>query len=86
MNRRRVQTARKMPQGKELNMRKCGIFSGLLAGCAVFAASGTAAGTDWGSFDGVVIEAKLIGGQQYEGLYSRISEWEAATCPSRSEG
>lgn len=60
-------------------MRKYGIVSGLLAGCAVFAASGTAAGTDWGSFDGVVIEAKLIGGQQYEGLYSRISEWEAAT-------
>ena len=33
----------------------------------------------WGSFDGVTIEAKLIGGQQYEGLYGRIADWEAAT-------
>lgn len=32
-----------------------------------------------GSHDGVTIEAKLIGGQQYEALYNRISEWEAAT-------
>jgi multiple sugar transport system substrate-binding protein len=30
-------------------------------------------------FDGVTIEAKLIGGQQYEALYARIPEWEAAT-------
>ncbi len=32
-----------------------------------------------GKFDGVTIDAKLIGGQQYENLYSRIAEWEAAT-------
>ena len=32
-----------------------------------------------GSFDGVTIDAKLIGGQQYETLYSRIAEWEEAT-------
>jgi len=32
-----------------------------------------------GEFDGVAIDAKLIGGQQYEGLYARIAEWEAAT-------
>lgn len=32
-----------------------------------------------GSFPGVTIEAKLIGGQQYEALYARIAEWEAAT-------
>lgn len=31
------------------------------------------------SFDGITVEAKLIGGQQYEGLYSRISEWEKQT-------
>ena len=30
-------------------------------------------------FAGITIEAKLIGGQQYEALYSRISDWEAAT-------
>lgn len=32
-----------------------------------------------GKFDGVTINAKLIGGQQYEALYSRIGEWEKAT-------
>ncbi|WP_181703356.1 ABC transporter substrate-binding protein [Chthonobacter albigriseus] len=32
-----------------------------------------------GKFDGVTIDAKLIGGQQYEALYARIAEWEAAT-------
>ncbi|KIC37122.1 sugar ABC transporter substrate-binding protein [Ruegeria sp. ANG-R] len=34
---------------------------------------------DYGSFPGVTIDAKLIGGQQYEGLYGRIADWEAAT-------
>ncbi|WBU59910.1 ABC transporter substrate-binding protein [Paracoccus albus] len=32
-----------------------------------------------GTFDGVTVQAKLIGGQQYEALYARIAEWEAAT-------
>ena len=32
-----------------------------------------------GKFDGVTIDAKLIGGQQYEPLYARIAEWEKAT-------
>ena len=32
-----------------------------------------------GKFEGVTINAKLIGGQQYEALYSRIAEWEKAT-------
>lgn len=32
-----------------------------------------------GSFEGVTVDAKLIGGQQYEALYARIAEWEAAT-------
>jgi multiple sugar transport system substrate-binding protein len=32
-----------------------------------------------GSFPGVTIDAKLIGGQQYEALYARIGEWEQAT-------
>ena len=30
-------------------------------------------------FDGVTIDAKLIGGQQYEALYARIAEWEKLT-------
>ena len=32
-----------------------------------------------GEFTGVTIEAKLIGGQQYEALYARIADWEKAT-------
>lgn len=30
-------------------------------------------------FAGTTVEAKLIGGQQYEALYARIADWEAAT-------
>ncbi|WP_417260167.1 ABC transporter substrate-binding protein [Celeribacter sp.] len=40
---------------------------------------GVAVSAQAGEFDGVTIEAKLIGGQQYEALYARIPEWEAAT-------
>ena len=50
-----------------------------MACTAMIAVSESALASDWGSFDGVTIEAKLIGGQQYEGLYGRIAEWEGAT-------
>ncbi|NVK33465.1 MAG: sugar ABC transporter substrate-binding protein [Rhodobacteraceae bacterium] len=43
----------------------------LAAMCASYAQAG--------EFDGVTLDAKLIGGQQYEALYGRISEWEAET-------
>ncbi|MGV1755395.1 sugar ABC transporter substrate-binding protein [Rhizobium sp. A22-96] len=45
----------------------------LLASTSVFAADLP------GKFPGVTIDAKLIGGQQYEPLYARISEWEKET-------
>ncbi|WP_226781458.1 ABC transporter substrate-binding protein [Oceaniglobus trochenteri] len=49
-------------------------------GCAVALFAGGAIAQDLpGSFEGVTIDAKLIGGQQYENLYSRITEWEEAT-------
>ncbi|MGH6858869.1 MAG: sugar ABC transporter substrate-binding protein [Phyllobacterium sp.] len=32
-----------------------------------------------GKFEGVTIDAKLVGGQQYEKLYERIGEWEKLT-------
>ncbi len=32
-----------------------------------------------GSFPGVTIDAKLIGGQEYEPLYARIADWEKLT-------
>ncbi|ANT62513.1 sugar ABC transporter substrate-binding protein [Salipiger sp. CCB-MM3] len=50
------------------------------ASAAVLALASAAAAQDLpGSFEGVTIEAKLIGGQQYEPLYARIAEWEQAT-------
>ncbi|MFW2543929.1 ABC transporter substrate-binding protein [Primorskyibacter sp. 2E107] len=38
-----------------------------------------ASGASAAEFDGVTLEAKLIGGQQYEALYARIADWEAMT-------
>ena len=58
-----------------------GLRSGVCAG-ALLVALGTspALAQDLpGKFEGVTIDAKLIGGQQYEALYARIPEWEAAT-------
>lgn len=34
---------------------------------------------DWGKFPGYTLKVKLIGGTQYEKLYTRIPEWEKAT-------
>ena len=58
-----------------------GLRSGVCAGALLLAlVSGGALAQDMpGKFDGVTIDAKLIGGQQYEALYARIPEWEAAT-------
>lgn len=60
-------------------MRKRNIIRALMAGTAFVLGADSAIASDWGSFDGVTVEAKFIGGQQYEGLYGRIAEWEAAT-------
>lgn len=55
--------------------------SQILAGVALLAVGmAPAVAADLpGKFEGVTINAKLIGGQQYEALYSRIGEWEKAT-------
>jgi len=52
-----------------------------LTGAALLALGvGVAGAADLpGKFEGVTINAKLIGGQQYEALYSRIAEWVKAT-------
>src|SRR3954471_1351722 len=57
------------------------LFYGLSAGVTLLAlGADTAFAADLpGKFDGVTIDAKLIGGQQYEALYTRIGEWEKAT-------
>ncbi|MCY4300544.1 MAG: extracellular solute-binding protein [Aestuariivita sp.] len=60
-------------------MQKSKLISAVAAVCAIGVAVPAAVASNWGSFPGVTIEAKLIGGQQYEGLYGRIAEWEAAT-------
>ena len=58
-----------------------GLRSGVCAGALLAALSAGAAFAQElpGKFEGVTIDAKLIGGQQYEALYARIPEWEAAT-------
>lgn len=56
-------------------------LAGLSAGVMALAVlGGFAAAQDLpGKFEGVTIDAKLIGGQQYEALYARIGEWEKLT-------
>ncbi|QDY71504.1 ABC transporter substrate-binding protein [Qingshengfaniella alkalisoli] len=54
------------------------IISGM-ACAVVLSAQGAYAQDLPGSFDGITIDAKLIGGQQYETLYQRIAQWEEAT-------
>lgn len=39
----------------------------------------TSTGVSAAEFDGITLDAKLIGGQQYEALYARVAEWEAET-------
>ena len=58
-----------------------GLRSGVCAGALLLAlGTGAAFAQDLpGKFEGVTIDAKLIGGQQYEALYARIPEWEQAT-------
>src|SRR6478735_5122653 len=57
------------------------LLSGVSAGVMLLALGvGAALATELpGKFDGVTIDAKLIGGQQYEALYGRIGEWEKLT-------
>ncbi|KQS88200.1 MULTISPECIES: hypothetical protein [unclassified Rhizobium] len=55
-------------------------LAGVAAVAVMCAWSGSAIAADLpGKFEGVTIDAKLIGGQQYEALYARIAEWEKAT-------
>jgi multiple sugar transport system substrate-binding protein len=57
-----------------------GLRSGVCAGVLMLALGGGALAADLpGKFEGVTVDAKLIGGQQYEALYARILEWEKAT-------
>ena len=55
-------------------------LAGVAAGAMICAWAGSAFAADLpGKFEGVTIDAKLIGGQQYEALYARIAEWEKET-------
>lgn len=60
-------------------MRKSNMLKVLLASTSLILASESVLAADWGKYPGVTVEAKLIGGQQYEALYGRIAEWETAT-------
>ena len=56
------------------------LLTGVSAGVVLLMVGGSAFAQELpGKFEGVTIDAKLIGGQQYENLYSRIGEWEQAT-------
>ncbi len=59
-------------------MKHLTLTASAIAALVVAAGSSFAAGLP-GSFPGVTIDAKLIGGQQYEPLYARIAEWEKLT-------
>ena len=59
-------------------MKRLMMFASVLAMTAAGLGVAGAAGLP-GSFPGVTIDAKLIGGQQYEPLYARIAEWEKLT-------
>ncbi len=57
------------------------LLSGVSAGALLlaFGAGAALAGDLPGKFEGVTVDVKLIGGQQYEKLYERIPEWEKLT-------
>lgn len=52
---------------------------GLVAGVSLLATTLAATAQDYGKFDGYTLRVKLIGGAQYEPLYTLIPEWEKAT-------
>jgi multiple sugar transport system substrate-binding protein len=55
-------------------------LASITAGAVFCMSGGLASAADLpGKFQGVTVDAKLIGGQQYEALYARIAEWEKAT-------
>ncbi len=56
------------------------LFASVSAGVIAFFSAQAALGAELpGKFEGVTIDAKLIGGQQYEPLDERIGEWEKLT-------
>ena len=54
-------------------------MAALGSACILAATGGAFAQELPGSFPGVTVDAKLIGGQQYEALYARIAEWQELT-------
>ena len=60
-------------------MKNTQFIKTILVSTLMLGATETAFAASWGSYNGLTVEAKLIGGQQYEGLYARIAKWEEAT-------
>lgn len=54
-------------------------FKTTALGLTAFVAAGAASAQDYGTFDGYTLRVKLIGGAQYEPLYTLIPQWEEAT-------
>ena len=59
-------------------MKRAALMTVALLPLVLASGAASAAGLP-GSFPGVTIDAKLIGGQEYEPLYARIAEWEKLT-------
>lgn len=59
-------------------MKRAALMTVALLPLVLASGAASAAGMP-GSFPGVTIDAKLIGGQEYEPLYARIAEWEKLT-------
>ena len=59
-------------------MKRAALLSAVMSPL-IFASGAALAASLPGSFPGVTIDAKLIGGQEYEPLYARIAEWEKLT-------
>jgi hypothetical protein len=77
-----VPARRTLTRQNNAKWRKCMKHAALMTAALapLLIASGLASAANLpGSFPGVTIDAKLIGGQEYEPLYARIAEWEKLT-------
>src|ERR1700678_3105939 len=64
--------------GRWTNRLRAGVAGGAMLAAAVAMAGGAQA-QDYGKFPGYTLKVKLIGGNQYDPLYTRIGEWEKLT-------
>jgi ABC-type glycerol-3-phosphate transport system substrate-binding protein len=69
----------KQSNNKGKNVKSTQFIKTILVSTLMLGATEAAFAANWGSYNNLTVEAKLIGGQQYEGLYARIAKWEEET-------